>query len=136
MYPDLFERNVNGFTVSTTSTAQGSPGSSARIRIFDNSLFYPVGPATARRSEARVRCRFMAKPATRENYRPGFRQGSPTGDGCKPSRHWSVACTFRVIAANAAALIKMAIILVLATAASVQGDGEFNPVTLLTNFCR
>jgi hypothetical protein len=33
-------------------------------------------------------------------------------------------------------LIKVAIMLVLATAASVQCGGEFNPVTLLTYFCR
>jgi hypothetical protein len=33
-------------------------------------------------------------------------------------------------------LIRMVIMLVRATAALVQGDGEFKPVTLLTIFCR
>jgi hypothetical protein len=33
-------------------------------------------------------------------------------------------------------LTQMVIKLVRATAALVQGDGEFNPVTLLTIFCR
>jgi hypothetical protein len=40
------------------------------------------------------------------------------------------------IARNALVLTQMVTVLVLATAALVQGDGEFNPVTLLTFFCR
>jgi len=126
MYPDLFERNVNGFTVSITNAAQGSPSSSAH---FEFSTIRGPTRLAARRSEARVRCRFMAKPAARENYRPGVRQGSPTGDGALPAHSGRSRRMLQV-------LTKMVIILVPATAASVQGDGEFNPVTLLTYFCR
>jgi hypothetical protein len=80
IYPDLFERNVNNFMVSIANTAQGSPGPRARNSNFRQFAYYPVAPAAGcGGSEARVRCRFMAKPAARENYHPGFRPGFPTG---------------------------------------------------------
>jgi hypothetical protein len=97
MYPALFERNVNNITVSVVDTTPRLPGHRARF----------VGPRAgwiARCSEARVRCGFMAKPPARENCHPRLAKQSPAHGVRKTHRWWAVACTFAVVAVNAAAV--------------------------------
>ena len=103
IYPDLFERNVNNFMVSITSTAQGSPGPRARNSNFRQFAYYPVAPALA---AGAVKPGFVAvlwrnRPHAKiiiQDFARDLRPVMP----CKPRPHRGAACTFRAIAANAA----------------------------------
>jgi hypothetical protein len=136
MYPELFERNVNG-SRSTSPTR----GTDVFSRAYSNFRQFAMLSGCRRAGlHGIVKSEFVTvlwrNPGAREDYRRGFR-----GD-----RRWLMPSGSAAIGALRAhrvrsrrtplVLIKAVIMLVCATADLVQGDGEFNPVTLLTYFCR
>jgi hypothetical protein len=104
MYPDLFERNVNGFTVSVVDTAAGSPGPCALDSNFDDSPFHPaaVAPAGSGKLHGAVKPGFVAvlwrnRPCAKIVIRD-------FAGACRAARWRGAAGTLGLIAVNAAAV--------------------------------
>jgi hypothetical protein len=128
MYPELFERNVNGSRSSITYAEHG-----LFSRTCSNFRQFAVlsGCRRAGLHEA-VKSEFVTvlwrNPDVCEDYCRAFSWGSPTAD----ERRMHIECN----RGERRPCCSTAIMLVCATANLVQGDGELNPVTLLTYFCR
>jgi hypothetical protein len=103
MYPELFERNVNG--LRSTSPTRGADVFS---RAYSNFRQFAVLSGCRRaRLHGTVKSEFVTvlwrNPDAREDYRRGF-WGSPTADAVWLSRYRSAACALSAIAANAACI--------------------------------
>lgn len=104
MYLDLFEWNVNGFTVSVVDTAPGSPGPCALDSNFDDSPLHPaaVAPAGRGRLHGAVKPGFVA---VLWRNRPYAKIVIRDFAGARRAIRWhGAAGTLGLIAVNAAAV--------------------------------